>query len=130
MFEFLTGQRYTSLYSPGEQELNPYSTPTDWEMELTDYLGSKISEVINTGTPADWPRYTVTNPDQISIRNDDVSIIASVEDGTELYRSQYAIDHFIEMSEVVSSTVEATTSSTVLLCETVSAIIVSVLLCL
>ena len=126
MFEFLTGQRYTSLYAPGDDpgyELNPYSTPTDWEMELTDYLGTKISEIINTGTPTDWPRYTVTNPDQLSIRNNESSIITSVEDGTVLYRTQYAIDHFIEISTNESSTVESTTSGTLLLYEKISTII-------
>jgi len=124
MFEFLTGQKYTgTFYSSWEYELNPYSTPTGWEIELTDYIGTKISEILNTGTPTDWPRYTVTNPDQIAIRNDKTSIITSVEDGTVLYRTQYAIDHFIEISNVDSSTVESTTSGTLLLYETISTLI-------
>jgi len=101
MYELLTGQAYTGVLSE----------PTEWEMELTDYLGTKLSEIINTGIPTDWPRYTVDNPKQISIRNNQSSVITTVEDATVIHRTQYAIDHFIEISQVESTTSKTTTSS-------------------
>ena len=118
MYELLTGQAYTGVLSE----------PTEWEMELTDYLGTKLSEIINTGMPTNWPRYTVDNPKQISIRNNQSSVITTVEDANVIHRTQYAIDHFIEISQIETTTSKTTTSSALILGETISNIFVLSLL--
>ena len=101
MFELRNGKQYTGVHSE----------PSNWEIELTEYFGDQFSQIINTGVSADWPRYTVDNPGQLSIRNDELKVILTVEDGTKIQRSQKSIDHYVTISQGETTTDETTKST-------------------
>jgi len=94
MYDYLTGKQFTGVSIP----------PPEFEHALTDYFGTKFSEIANTGRPSGWPRYTTSKPNQISIRNDETSVTPVEENATILRRSQYAIDYFIKISSSTSKT--------------------------
>ena len=101
MYDFLTGKEHTGVSV----------TPTKWEKELTDYLGKKFSEIINTGIPTGWPEFTLNSAKQISIRNDETKLVRNIEEATMIQRSQYAIDYFVKISNLDSPKDEKPTDS-------------------